>query len=503
MRLLQRELLRTRYVLSPERTFGTKLPDGSWTGMVGMVVREICNDIVYNDPFYQEADFATGPFITTLVRKQAADLSTTFYHGNVRIVSGLAGLRVDLWGFLLPLTPHVWTATLAALLGVLGALQVFSSCMPNRAYKTLCQDSWSSNTFSSVRVLLQQGEAPDTVLGLPAGLPCVLNVSVLSGSSSRVLMKTNSPHPITPTQTWCGPRRGWSLVLGLWMVTVLVLAKSYAGNLMSLLAVRYVPQPFQTLRNVLDHPSVAMIWQKFSSYEQFIRDVKHGQFREVAELEDKGRLLFHTQQEMREGLDTLVRRGRHVLIDVDINLKSRQCDFYISRDGFLPLSSAMMTQKTNPLVHGFNKRFHTAKDQGLITYWMENVPNFTQCENIPKKMVVNSNIFLHNIWGMFAVLAGGLAAGVLVLCTEVLLCFLNIMAVVKLRVDHFTTWASCTLSTRADYSSMERELRDSRQLETDRLRQERGGESTFRTAQTPAHQGSDKPRKRQQRQQTC
>lgn len=32
---------RFRYVLSPERTFGAKLPDGSWTGMMGMIVREV------------------------------------------------------------------------------------------------------------------------------------------------------------------------------------------------------------------------------------------------------------------------------------------------------------------------------------------------------------------------------------------------------------------------------------------------------------------------------
>ena len=40
---------------------------------------------------------------------------------------------------------------------------------------------------------------------------------------------------------------------------------------MSLLAVRYVPQPFQTFRDILDHPSVAIIMQKQSSYEQTLR----------------------------------------------------------------------------------------------------------------------------------------------------------------------------------------------------------------------------------------
>ena len=41
MSSLQEVLFRPRYVLSRERTFGTKLPDGSWTGMIGMVVREV------------------------------------------------------------------------------------------------------------------------------------------------------------------------------------------------------------------------------------------------------------------------------------------------------------------------------------------------------------------------------------------------------------------------------------------------------------------------------
>ena len=72
---------------------------------------------------------------------------------------------------------------------------------------------------------------------------------------------------VWPTQWWWWER----LVLGLWMLTTLVLTRSYAGNLMSLLAVRHVPQPFQTLRDVLDHPSVAMIWQKYSKNEEFLR----------------------------------------------------------------------------------------------------------------------------------------------------------------------------------------------------------------------------------------
>lgn len=61
------------------------------------------------------------------------------------------------------------------------------------------------------------------------------------------------------------------LLLGLWILMSLVLAKSYAGNLMSLLAVRYVPQPFQTLRDVVDDPRVVIVGQKHSSFERNLR----------------------------------------------------------------------------------------------------------------------------------------------------------------------------------------------------------------------------------------
>ena len=154
------------------------------------------------------------------------------------------------------------------------------------------------------------------------------------------------------------------------MLTTLVLTRSYAGNLMSLLAVRYVPQPFQTPRDVVDHPSVVMIWEKHSKSEQFLRvcetgknvetkklmlfllsndvhhinkcnhdiffsffqDVESGMFKEVAELEQKGRLEFHTQSQFLESLSSLVRIGHHVLVIGDITIRSLVAS-YVSHTG--------------------------------------------------------------------------------------------------------------------------------------------------------------------------
>lgn len=95
------------------------------------------------------------------------------------------------------------------------------------------------------------------------------------------------------------------------------------------------------------------------------QEVKFGVFREVAGLEPKGRLLFHTQAEFSKSLDTLVRAGHHVLVDIEITLRNLlaidvsnhgTCDFYLSRDGFLPYSSAIMSHKTSPIINGLNAR---------------------------------------------------------------------------------------------------------------------------------------------------
>lgn len=46
-----------------------------------------------------------------------------------------------------------------------------------------------------------------------------------------------------------------------------------------------------------------------------------GVFREVADLEEKGRLKFQVQRQFQTSIDTLVRAGDHVLVDTDVNMK--------------------------------------------------------------------------------------------------------------------------------------------------------------------------------------
>ncbi|KAK3866902.1 hypothetical protein Pcinc_027594 [Petrolisthes cinctipes] len=62
------------------------------------------------------------------------------------------------------------------------------------------------------------------------------------------------------------------------MLLTLVLTRSYSSNLMSLLAVRYIPQPFQTLSDLLDSSATTMIWEANTAYVQYYRCLTLAQF---------------------------------------------------------------------------------------------------------------------------------------------------------------------------------------------------------------------------------
>ena len=102
-----------------------------------------------------------GPMITNLLRREVAEHTTVYAIQNLKILSGLTGLKVDPWGFLLPFKPLVWASTLTALLAVLAVQQVLMFTLPGRTSGRY----WAVTIFNSVRVILQQGKVLEIVLG--------------------------------------------------------------------------------------------------------------------------------------------------------------------------------------------------------------------------------------------------------------------------------------------------------------------------------------------------
>nr|XP_045600070.1 probable glutamate receptor [Procambarus clarkii] len=388
-----------KYMRPPDGSSGSKREDGSWSGMVGMVIR-------------QEIDVAVGPFGVSAVRAEVVDFTVPILTDYGRILGARGRPEVDPWGFLFPLEPLVWAAILGALLVLPLTTLLMASCFsPN----THGHNYIVPPTSAFLRILLYQC-TPFVTWTAVIKIGCSENgYSDIGGYGANVL---------DSGAYWWWER----VVLTVWGLVTVVLTQSYAGNLMALLAVRHIPQPYQSLRDVLDDRSVTTVWEQGSSNVQFVREAEFGIYREIAGLKEKGRLIYKPRPKFTEIIDTLVRRGDHILMDIDFSLKiymsedfteSGQCSFYKSKEEFMPLMFALVSEKGSPLVSPLNDRILGMTEAGLFKYWMRAAqPNSTVCSQAPTTITVQESLSLNNVMGMFVLLAGGHSISVLVLCLE-------------------------------------------------------------------------------------
>ncbi|XP_069940070.1 glutamate receptor U1-like isoform X2 [Cherax quadricarinatus] len=337
------------YLRPPDGVWGVSVGNGSWSGMVGLVMRE-------------EVDIGAGPFSVERSRSKVVDFTVPILVDFWRIL-GVRGLpKVDPWGFLFPLSSLVWVAIMAALLLLAAAVFIMSSSFH---HKRVGHSNYLHLFFNFIRILLQQD--------------------------------------IT------GPTYWWErVILVVWMMVTLVLTRSYSGNLMALLAVRHISEPYQSLRDVVDDSSVKMIWEKDSGAGPILKLAESGIYREIAETEKVGRLVWRTHPQFAEAIDTLVRRGDHVLMEVDTAekayvaqdfTKTGECSFYQSREEFLQIMLAMIGPKNSPIVPALNKRIVSMTEAGLFFHWLKgDEPNTTTCYRTSSKITVNEALSLSNVW---------------------------------------------------------------------------------------------------------
>ncbi|XP_068231750.1 glutamate receptor ionotropic, kainate glr-3-like [Palaemon carinicauda] len=348
------------YVLTQpsDLSWGAKFNNGTWSGMVGQVHRK-------------EADMALGSFGLTWSRFQVVDFSMSFYYDE-RCITARKGLPViDPWGFLLPLSPTVWAGFAGAL--VLGwAAMLFSTSMPLATSFRRKTNLAPTLFFQHVRILLNQG--------IPKRFA----------------------------------RRGYQrLIFGSWMLVVLMVLFSYTGNLVSLLALRYIPQPIQSIKKLISSRN-GIIMQPNTIVTTAITNAESGELAELNRLHDYGLYKYSSALEFPKKLDTLVRRGDHVLLITSLEssllmakdfAKTGRCDFYKSKQKFLGTVHTMIGQKGSPLVPLINQKISQVVESGLYVYWLKNtIPFADACKTFPSKITIKEPLALSNLWGLFALI---------------------------------------------------------------------------------------------------
>ncbi|KAK8407419.1 hypothetical protein O3P69_002148 [Scylla paramamosain] len=315
-------------VIPEDGGWGSRRPNGSWTGMVGQLVRK-------------EADLALGPFGVTVSRAEVIDYTLSFLMGDYTLLSRKGPPEIDPWGFLFPLTETVWAAVAAALV-----VAWLAATLVARRPRYVNVLGWAGGVFlQHVRVFFNQGITWKAAYGL-AG------------------------------QT----------VLGSWMVMAAVVFWSYTGNLTSLLAVRHIPQPIQTLRDLLDDPGVTLYISANTLIIDTISRMEDGELREMYDLRNVGRLKYHS------------------LFPVTKMRYGRESSLYTTLTHDMDIASA-----------------RSVVEAGLYDHWMQQEMPATNCRYAPSVITVQEPLSLSNLWGLFVMLFVMLMVAVAVFCLELCL----------------------------------------------------------------------------------
>ncbi|XP_068235486.1 glutamate receptor-like [Palaemon carinicauda] len=348
--------------------FGYQFPNGSWGGMVGMVARE-------------EVDFSFLIFTVLYTRAQVVDYTLPLTFTYARFLGRKGRTEIHPFGFFMPLTPMVWYSLTLGLVMMM-TISLFMSWALSDSVKTPRQKTLTDY----VRVFLSQD---------------------LEKFQENI----------------------WSLrfLVGAWMLAMFIVMKSYSSNLNSLLTVRYVPQPYHSVKAVAQDPSVKIVTEIGGYYHQSIQS---GFFKEITDAGKEDDISYVEFTDFEEVVETKISKGGYVLMNDDLPTKmlidqyfskTGTCVFYMSKEYFFPQISAMIAPKYSPLIPVLNEKLVMIIESGLYEYWLKKeYVNSSSCDKAPTKILVQSSLSIYNIWGMFVLLFGGYAISLLVFTYELL-----------------------------------------------------------------------------------
>ncbi|XP_050727810.1 probable glutamate receptor [Eriocheir sinensis] len=384
----------TYNVVSPaDGSWGSEGSNGTWSGMVGQASRK-------------EVDIALGPFGITYSRTKVVDFTESLFFDARGILSRKGIPEIDPWGFLYPLTWSVWVALSLALVVVW-----LATAMVGRRPGQAVSLGWAGKVIlQNVRVLLNQGNC---LQSYSFGLPYYSFAFLSFQRFTEVVLG-----------------HGGVVVLGSWVVVAAVVFWSYTCTLTSLLAVRFIPQPIQTLRDLLDDTSVNLIMLPMTIITDTISQMTFGELKELHELNYVGRIRYERTSAFRDMLETVVRHDGYSLMDTTLTidlliagdfLKTNKCDFYKSRQTFFTTTHCMIAQRESPLVSAINHRVRAVVESGLYEFWLMNeIPAITTCRFSPSTVLVREPLSVANLWGLFVVLGAGLILATTVFVLELI-----------------------------------------------------------------------------------
>ncbi|XP_076373247.1 putative glutamate receptor [Tachypleus tridentatus] len=349
-------------------SFGAKLSNGSWNGMIGMVERK-------------EVHIAAGSLTITRDREDAVDFTFPFYEEPTKILLPQPEEESKLWAVAKPFHWQVWLATVVALFFISAIIHFLNYQAVQLQIKP--QDGstyefrwWYRQFWYLFGAIVQQG-----------------------GYTTHLF-------------------NGTKLVIACWWLFAIVLFHTYNGALVAFLSVPKRMKTIDSLAELVEQNKVQWTFLKNSAHQDlFSKTSNNVVYRKIGE---EVKTLVASSE---DGLN-LVLTGQYAFIKeksyLDVKMSedyknTNSCRMHLAKEEFFKVGFGIALQKNSPYLRIFNMEIMKMIQTGIMEKWRQRYwPKQGICEEDGHKR----RIALDDLQGIFFFFAVGVATSTIVFFIE-------------------------------------------------------------------------------------
>ncbi|XP_045123499.1 probable glutamate receptor [Portunus trituberculatus] len=375
------------FLRASDRSYGLLRPNGSWSGLLGMVQR-------------READLTGTVIAITAEGLPAFDFSEPVLISEYNVINARPVVTPNMVGFIRPYTPMAW------------ALLLLSSVIVSAAILLVLRSHVIMQTMDRPGSLSYEKEEEN-------------NNSWLRSAERSSLWTWSSL--LSHSVPWEPLGSSARLLTGLWLLETLILSSVYRSNLKAMLIIPKVRLPFDNLEELVESGTTLAI-SKDSTLQTLIMNAESNT--SLGRLK-KSLLIVHPDHAFRFIED--IYKGKwaggafttslKAAFHLDFSVMGKCRGYMMSRGFFGPASLSLAFAKRSPLIGKVNKDIITLREAGILDHLFSQASfNATEClKPVTTKLTTTKErpLELLDFYGVFSLYMAGILVALLMFLLEV------------------------------------------------------------------------------------
>ncbi|XP_042863286.1 glutamate receptor ionotropic, delta-1-like [Penaeus japonicus] len=384
------------YVVVPSRSGGIRLPNGTWTGFMGMLLRK-------------EVDMSGVPIAITIERNEDVAVTEFLYIDGWSAGFQRPVVQSDISGFVKPFSDYVWLLIAAAIVGVLAT--ILFVYMSHEAIVGLSQHpKRGTSTFGASRASGDKWRksTPDH-----AQESALWTIALFLAQSVTKLPRGNSVRVIT----------------GIWLLVSLILNTVYRSNLKAMLILPKVVLPFDNPEELAETGIATWIPGGSALHNAGLKSPPGSTLTRILQHSNS----LNKATDVPWGIRGMV-AGEHVMISPRRSLaaimhetfsKTGQCFFYVMSEDILGMMQfSILLRKDSPFKAELDPVIRRLREFGILDYELrKQIFNATECQKPIGSQGARKlrPLDLGDFYGVFMLYAGGALMALVSFLMELLL----------------------------------------------------------------------------------